>query len=104
MSRKALVISLASLLVASILEPAFAQQAPACVKRTALVDHLSKEFKEAPVAIGIVDNGALLEVFSTVDGATWTVAVTTPNGITCLVATGQSWEDVSRMAHLGPPA
>jgi hypothetical protein len=79
------------------------QQAPACVKRTELLSHLSNKFQEAPVAMGVADNGALLEVFSTTDGATWTVALTMPNGVTCLVATGQSWENVPRMAQFGPP-
>jgi hypothetical protein len=79
------------------------QQAPACVKRTELLSHLSNKFQEAPVAMGVADNGALLEVFSTTDGATWTVALTMPNGVTCLVATGQSWENVPRMAQMGPP-
>ena len=79
------------------------QAAPACVKRTELLSHLSNKFREAPVAMGVADNGALLEVFSTTDGATWTVALTMPNGVTCLVATGQSWESVPRVAQFGPP-
>jgi hypothetical protein len=79
------------------------QAAPACVKRTELLSHLSNKFREAPVAMGVADNGSLLEVFSTTDGATWTVALTMPNGVTCLVATGQSWESVPRVAQFGPP-
>lgn len=107
MSRIALAVSAVALAAVVTSHSASAQQqsqqAPACVKRTELLSHLSKKFQEAPVAMGVADNGALLEVFSTTDGATWTVALTMPNGVTCLVATGQSWENVPRMAQFGPP-
>lgn len=110
MSRIALTVCTAALLSAVVVSgPVSAQQqqgqaqAPACVKRTELLSHLSNKFQEAPVAMGVADNGALLEVYSTVDGATWTVALTMPNGVTCLVATGQSWENVPRVAQFGPP-
>lgn len=107
MSRIATAVSAVALATAVTSHPVSAQQqqqqAPACVKRTELLSHLSNKFQEAPVAMGVADNGALLEVFSTTDGATWTVALTMPNGVTCLVATGQSWENVPRMAHFGPP-
>jgi hypothetical protein len=94
----------ALLAASSIGQPVSAQQqAPTCVKRTELVSHLSNEFEETPVAMGVADNGSLLEVFSTSDGATWTVAVTMPNGIACLVATGQSWENMPRVAQPQPP-
>ncbi len=108
MSRIALAVSAVALAAVVTSHSASAQQqqsqqAPACVKRTELLSHLSNKFQEAPVAMGVADNGALLEVFSTTDGATWTVALTMPNGVTCLVATGQSWENVPRMAQMGPP-
>jgi hypothetical protein len=105
-SRITLTVSAMALAAAMTSQPVSAQQqqaAPACVKRTELLSHLSNKFQEAPVAMGVADNGALLEVFSTTDGATWTVALTMPNGVTCLVATGQSWENVPRMAQFGPP-
>lgn len=105
MSRITLAVSAVALAAAVTSHPVSAQQqqAPACVKRTELLSHLSNKFQEAPVAMGVADNGALLEVFSTTDGATWTVALTMPSGVTCLVATGQSWENVPRMAQFGPP-
>lgn len=109
MSRMTLTVSVGAFLAAALAyQPASAQQqqpqqAPACVKRTELLNHLSNKFKETPVAMGVADNGSLLEVFSTNDGATWTVALTMPNGVTCLVATGQSWENVPRVAQFGPP-
>lgn len=79
------------LLLALTSSVAAQQQAPACVKRAELVRHLAATFQEARVASGIADNGWLLEVFATIDGETWTAALTMPNGIACLVATGNTW-------------
>ena len=46
----------------------------------------------------------LAEFFASKQGATWTMAVTTPAGLTCLMATGQDWQSVPRLTEFGPPA
>lgn len=102
MVRIACVAAAAALIAA----PAYAQSAgpgPACVKRADLIKHLEARYHEAPSAVGIADNGALLEVFSSKSGETWTVTVTMPNGISCMVASGQQWQDVPRVAQLEDP-
>lgn len=81
----------------SITAAAHAQ--PACFPRTELVQHLAHEFHEEPAAAGIADDGSLLEVFASKDGDTWTVAVSLPNGTTCLLATGQQWQEMPRVAN-----
>ncbi len=63
----------------------------ACAKRTDAVTHLASKYEEAPVAIGIANNGGVLEVLSS-DKGSWTILVTMPNGVSCMLATGQSWE------------
>lgn len=73
--------------------PAMAQ-APSCVKRADLVKHLAHSYQESTIAVGLADNGGLVEVFSSPDGATWTVAVSMPNGVSCMIATGQNWQAV----------
>ncbi len=65
-----------------------------------IVAQLAGQYQERPVAIGISDNGRLLQVLSSADGATWTVIVTTPQGISCVLATGQSWQSRSEIAFL----
>ena len=84
--------------------PAYAQApGPACVKRADLIKHLESKYHEAPAAVGIADNGSLLEVFASKSGETWTVPVTMPNGISCMVATGQQWQDLPRVAQIDDP-
>jgi hypothetical protein len=99
-----LVACLTAVLLASTSVPAAAQSSPSCVKRPDLMRYLADRYHEIPVAVGLADNGGVLEVFAAIDGATWTVAITMPNGRTCMVATGENWENVPRVATLGPPA
>lgn len=84
-------------------DPAQAQ-GPACVKRKDLLKHLEARFSEVPVALGLSENGSVVEVFAAKDGATWTVTMTMPNGLSCLIASGQEWQDVPRVVSAGPPA
>ena len=99
-------IALAAAALAAIsISTAQAQaQPPACVKRVDLIKHLSNKYHEAPAAVGLADNGSLLEVFASKSGETWTVTVTMPNGISCMVATGQNWQDLPRVAQVDEPA
>ncbi|MCH9020119.1 MAG: hypothetical protein IIA73_07125 [Proteobacteria bacterium] len=71
--------------------PAMAQQAGPCDTRAEFLDHLSKTYEEAPVAMGVTSNGHVLEVVASESG-TWTIIVTAPNGITCGIVAGENWE------------
>ncbi len=80
-----------------------AQQAPmgaVCGERGKFLTHLGKNHKESPSAMGVTASGRVIEVLTSDDG-TWTIIMTHPNGITCMVAAGQAWENVERVA-LGP--
>jgi len=75
-----------------------------CKKRTEVLTQLSSTYKEAPVAMGLASNGAVLEVLSSEqDGRTWTILLTRPNGISCVMATGEGWQDVERAVLSSDP-
>ncbi len=59
--------------------------------RDMVVDQLAKSYAEAPRALGITSDGAVLELFTAGDGDTWTIVVTLPTGMSRIVATGQNW-------------
>jgi len=59
--------------------------------RNIVVDQLAKAYAEAPRALGITSDGAVLELFTAGDGKTWTIVVTLPNGMSRIVATGHNW-------------
>ncbi len=73
----------------STFDPAAAQTA--CTMRSAVAERLAEDYAEAPVAAGLASSGAVFEVFTSGDGATWTIVLTQPDGMTCLVAAGEAW-------------
>ncbi len=74
-----------------------------CLPHTEVAKQLGSLHSEAPVAIGLANNGNVVEVFSTGDGSTWTIVMTMPSGTACLVAAGEGWETLTKIA-LGPQA
>ena len=57
-----------------------------------------KKYGESRQAIGLGTNNQVVEVFASLETGTWTITVTTPAGVTCLVASGQSFETLSEAA------
>ncbi len=68
-----------------------AQAQNQCNTRDSVVSLLANKYQETPIAVGVTNVGGLVEVFSTKDGATWTITVTSPRGMTCLVTAGEGW-------------
>ena len=68
--------------------------------RGELVKLLGEQYAEAPVAIGLSENGAIIEVFAAADRSTWTMIMTTPDGISRVIQAGEAWIGIdSRPAH-----
>ena len=90
------VVVLAGVQLASVTADA---ASPQCGPRTALLDQLAKQYKEAPTAVGLSNSGALVEVLTSTDGTTWTILVTGPDGTSCLAVAGQEWQVLKRAAR-----
>ncbi len=45
--------------------------------------------------MGLGANNSVIEVFASDESGSWTITVTTPNGVTCLVASGQAYETLA---------
>ena len=91
-ARLFLSIAVAVLLLAGaafMARPAAAQQAG--VPRAAVVRALGDGYAEESVGLGIARNGGIIELFTSKDGATWTLVLTMPNGLSRVVASGKSW-------------
>ena len=65
---------------------------PACHSHADLAAMLNRKYSEAPNAVGVQANGHLVEVFASSDGTSWTIVVTRPDGVSCIVAVGEDWE------------
>lgn len=66
-----------------------------CAPRPVVLERLAEKFGETRQSIGLGANNAVVEVFASVDTGSWTITVTMPDGMTCLVASGQSFETLA---------
>ncbi len=89
----ALSLGFAGLIFAT--EQAFAEGRMQCAKRDAVLAKLATGYGEVRQSIGLASGNAVMELFASADSGTWTITVTLPNGMTCLVASGQSFEEVA---------
>jgi hypothetical protein len=86
--------------------PAMAQaQGPQCAQRDQVVDLLTQKYGETRQGMGIADNSTVMEVYASDTTGTWTIAVSSPDGMMCLVASGQGYEAMAEeLPAKGEPA
>lgn len=89
------IIAIIGFCIAALPSAAWSQDS--CTTRHEVGSYLLSEFSEAPVALGVANNGSLIEVFASNDRTTWTIMLTKPDGTSCLVAAGQSWENLPQV-------
>ena len=104
MSRlRAASLILAAVAALSFSPSAMAQGQPPCDERDNVLALLAKKYQETPIAAGVTNTGGLVEVLTDMKGGTWTIIVTTPGGLSCLVAAGEGWRKLEQIA-LDPEA
>lgn len=86
--------ALLTILLALGLASAAAAQGQNCGTRNAVIERLADRYGESRQSIGMAPQGRVVEVFASLETGTWTITVTMPNGMTCLVASGQSYENL----------
>ena len=77
---------------------AMAQGQPQCNERDNVLELLAKKYKETPIAAGVTNTGGLVEVLTDHKSGTWTIIVTTPQGMSCLVAAGEGWRNMEQIS------
>jgi hypothetical protein len=85
----------------SLIGIAAAQPGAPCGKRAELLRLLEGGYTEKPIAMGLGNDGALIEVLTAADGATWTILISYPNGMRCMIASGQHWQSHPQIAASG---
>jgi hypothetical protein len=75
--------------------PVVAQQRNNCAPRESVIDRLADGFGETRQSVGLGANNVVVETFASSETGTWTITVTMPTGLTCLVASGQAFETAS---------
>ncbi|WP_298850601.1 hypothetical protein [uncultured Ruegeria sp.] len=66
-----------------------------CAPRKDVLERLTDTYGETRRGLGLARQGAVMELFASNQSGSWTITVTLPNGVTCLVASGQAFEDVA---------
>ena len=60
---------------------------------------LAERYQERPIAVGVTSEGSLVEVLTDAKGGTWTIIVTSPEGMSCLVLSGEGWQEKLQVAQ-----
>ncbi|WP_298296173.1 hypothetical protein [uncultured Litoreibacter sp.] len=106
MKQQFIALSLGFVAVLAASQMTMAQSNNRCAERQVVLDRLSGKFGEARQSIGMAPNNTVVEMFASAASGTWTITVTHPNGVTCMVAAGTAFEQVDEElpASLGDPA
>ncbi len=73
--------------------PAYAQEQPKCAPYGQVEAMLAAEFQETRVQQGIVGEGeAMLAIFASPNGGTWSAVMVRPDGLACMAAAGTDWQ------------
>ena len=71
--------------------PAVAQRI--CGPHEDIIKRLETGYKETQAGVGLAAGGGVVQLYVSEAGS-WTVLVTRPGGVTCLLAGGENWEIV----------
>lgn len=63
-----------------------------CGERKDLIGRLGAQYDEHPAGLGMTETGAVVELL-TGKQETWTLLVSFPDGRSCLLATGEGWQN-----------
>lgn len=97
----ALSLGLAGMLAAADL----AHGAPQCDSREAVTTLLADRYGETRRSVGIAGQAAVMEVFASDETGTWSITMTLPDGMMCLMASGSNYEVVTEeLPAKGDPA
>jgi hypothetical protein len=73
---------------------AHAQSVTPCMDREAIVQRLLEKYQEVQQSIGL-SGSVLVEVFVSFETGSWTILMTDAGGRSCVLASGQNWEQAT---------
>ncbi len=65
----------------------------ACGTRESIIAKLSEKYGEVRCGGGLAGPTAIFEVWASEATGTWTILKTTADGLTCVMAVGEGWQD-----------
>lgn len=93
-----------SLGFAGVILATHAGHAAQCAPRDQVMVTLAEKYEESRQAIGLAGPQAVMELYASAAGS-WTIMVTMPDGMSCLLASGQGYQALLEPAPAkGDPA
>ena len=80
-----------------ILTPVAGHAERQCAGHEMIAEALAKNFGEARRTMGLAQDNTVMELYASEKTGTWTLTVTMPSGMTCLVAAGNSFEWLAKV-------
>ncbi len=71
-----------------------AQAAQHCAARDHVIARLDTGYGETRQSWGLAANNSVIEVYASDETGTWTILVTTAQGVSCILASGQAYENM----------
>jgi len=78
----------------------YAQAASVCTERDSMISKLKKTYGETERGMGLSGSKAMIELWSSEETGTFTIVMTSPDGMSCVVAAGNSW--IEALPETGP--
>jgi hypothetical protein len=66
-----------------------------CADHAQIVERLATSYGESRQSVGLSSDNAMVEIFASAETGSWTIVVTRPDGPSCLIAAGQSFQQVA---------
>lgn len=82
-----------------VVAPAEVKAQMVCGSRDAFVQKLGNKYNEFPAGIGLSGAGGVVELYTS-DSGSWTILFTRPDGETCVMSAGDSWETMPEKARV----
>ncbi|MEM7057019.1 MAG: hypothetical protein AAF557_05475 [Pseudomonadota bacterium] len=81
-----------SLLLSVAAMPTHANAQTVCGKRDDIIKQLKVKYGETRRTMGVQQGRGVVEMYASAETGSWTILVTDPRGMTCLMAAGEAFE------------
>ena len=75
-----------------------------CVERDRVLKEFLSKYAESVRGMGLTPAGNLIELLTSKGGETWTILVTKPDKMSCIVSFGKHWSAVAGSVMVGDPS
>ena len=83
--------------------PTSAQAQMVCGQRDDIVKQLQVKYGETRRSVGLQQGRGVVEIYASEKTGSWTILVTDPRGMSCLMAAGEAFE-IEQVAEIETPA